>query len=1017
MTTRRALSITGNAAVELLHSTVGSASVFPPLKVAANGALAIADIVVKFQTSKEEWRDFKEYVQNTIAAVIESFIQLDETSYDLRMRLADLQRTLDDVLARIEFELALPRHTRALKLLTEPDMIADMRRKLANTINIFQFRTTVAAQIDSRKALEMAVANRSTLSLISQDNASTALNVVLNKLRYVRGASWDTYRTCLPNTRTSIIDQTLSWITSANNSDMSKQTNKSDSISIMLLTGVAGAGKSTIAHTIAQLCSQKGQLVSSFFFNRETEGRNTPNALFTTIAADLSRVNRRLAESITDAIEKDQGLPLAPISRQFEALILKPTRECPVHRPLVIVLDALDEGWDRNLLKVLRDDVPRLPQSFRIFVTSRTRPELDSLCRKPHVRLINLDLGAQENIEDIALFVPHRLHQLADERDLGDDWPGEALMRKFEARANGLFLWVDTVCNYLVDRDDPTRELEKLLSSTGAGTSSAEAQMDKLYATILESCNWDDESFVAGYRQVMGTTLASKTPLTVSAQRTLFHNKPVASDYTLQRLSPLLTGTSKALYHEQPVCLLHQSLRDFLVSRSDNSSGYARYRIVEHEWNEQLTLQCLDTLNRELNNKTAGAGFLAKDKKEAPGVPIANDGEISAALWYACQFWIDHFLSLKMPISATIENALKLFVDTKLIQWMEVMAARGVYRGLAEVRNPIWHFISRHPNSEAEQHMSKRANACVSLGVRLSYDDRLAESLIALQEAVELNLQLVENNPDTFAPDLAASLHSLAKSFNDLGHHDKARIVVQEAVRLMRQLAANDQAKYTLRLAKYLNSLSMTLRTLDRGQESLELIQEAVSLFPQLPVETLSKEDVTLFACSIHNLSVKLSDTGLHEEALAVGKMLIELFRSLAAEDLVAYTPNLAMSLHKQSINYYNLRRLEETLAPMNEAIDLRRQLALDGRTASLFSLVTSLRCITNFYSELGRHPEALATNQQGVELCRQLAKRRPAVYTSELRNALYYSWLCQNNAGLWKAGEEAREEAESLED
>ncbi|KAG8787542.1 hypothetical protein FRC12_015465 [Ceratobasidium sp. 428] len=1013
MTTRRALSITGNAAVELLHFTVGSASVFPPLKVAANGALAIADIVVKFQTSKEEWQEFKEYVQNTIAAVIESFIQLDETSYDLRMRLADLQRTLDDVLARIKFELALPRHTRALKLLTEPDMIADMRRKLANTISIFQSQHKSIAGKPLRWQRQ---ADPLAISLISQDNASTALNVVLNKLRYVRGASWDTYRICLPNTRTSIIDQTLSWITSANSSDTSKQTNKSDSIRIVLLTGVAGAGKSTIAHTIAQLCSQNGQLVSSFFFNRETEGRNTPNALFTTIAADLSRVNRRLAESIADAIEKDQGLLLAPISRQFEELILKPTQECPVDRRLVIVLDALDEGWDRNLLKILRDDVPRLPQSFRIFVTSRTRPELDSLCRKPHVRLVNLDLGAQENMDDIALFTPHRLHQLADERDLGDDWPGEALMRKFEARANGLFLWVDTVYNYLVDRDDPIRELEKLLSSTGAGTSSAEAQMDKLYATILECCNWDDESFVTGYRQVMGTTLASKTPLTVSAQRTLFHNKPVASDYTLQKLSPLLTGTSKAVYHEQPVCLLHQSLRDFLVSRAENSSGYARYRILEHEWNEQLTLQCLDILNRELNDKTAGVGFLARDTKEDIGVPTVNDHEISAALWYACQFWIDHFLSLKLPISAAMENTLQVFVNTKLVQWMEVTAARGVYRGLAEVNNSIRYFVSRHPTSEAEQRISKRANACVSLGHRLLYDDRLAEALIAFQEAVELNLRLVENNPDNFTSDLAASLHSLARGFHDLDRHEEARVTMQEAVRLLRQLSANDPAKYTLRLAKSLDGLSTILRSLERGSESLGIRQEAVALFPQLAVETLSKEDITLFARSFHNLSINISDTGLHEQALAAGKMLIELFRKLAAEDPAAYIPNLAMSLHKQAINYCNLHRLEETLAPMHEAVDLRQQLARDGRTASLFSLVTSLRCLTDFYSKLGRCPEALATNQQGVELCRQLAKRRPAIYTRELRNALYYSWICQNNAGLWNAGEEAREEAESLE-
>ncbi|KAG8690108.1 hypothetical protein FRC08_010659, partial [Ceratobasidium sp. 394] len=632
MATRPVLKRTGRAAAELLRLTSLSADVLPPLKNVATGALIIADAVLKFQTNKKEWNELKEYVQNAIATVIESFTQLSDQSQDIGIRLEELQRALGDILARIEFELALPRHTRALRLLTDPDMIADMRKKLDNTMALFQMGTTVAIQIDVRNASDIAAANSSVLSSISQDNAAAALNVVLNKLQYVKGASWDTYRTCLTNTRTEIIDQMLAWINTVDHAIGSDGASKSGVATVMLLTGVAGAGKSTIAHTIAQLCSQNGHLVSSFFFNREIEGRNGPNALVTTIAADLSRVDPRLAERIAAAIEKDQSLPFAPISRQFEELVLKPTRECPVRGPLVFVIDALDEGWDRYMFKILRDDAPRLPCSFRIFVTSRMRPELDSLCRKPHVCSMTLDLEAQANMDDIALFIPHRLQQLAEDRDFESDWPGEQLRRKFEARANGLFLWVDTVCNFLVDRDDPTTELEKLLSATGSSTSSAEVQMDRLYATILESCNWEDESFVAGYHQVMGTVLAGKIPLTVHAQRALFRNKPVASDYTLQKLSPLLTGTNKTLYHEQSARLLHQSLRDFLVLRAGNSPSYAKYMIVEQEWNQQLTLQCLDLMNRELNDESAGVGYLAMDAKDVPGIPTLGDGEISEAL-------------------------------------------------------------------------------------------------------------------------------------------------------------------------------------------------------------------------------------------------------------------------------------------------------------------------------------------------------------------------------------------------
>ncbi|KAF8595877.1 hypothetical protein BDV93DRAFT_455978 [Ceratobasidium sp. AG-I] len=120
------------------------------------------------------------------------------------------------------------------------------------------------------------------------------------------------------------------------------------------MTAVAGAGKSTIAHTAAQYYAKRGVLMSSFFFDRETEGRNTPTALFTTIAADLARVIAQLAERIADTIENERGLTLAPLPRQFQEPVLKPCLDCPVLEPLVIVIviDALDEPWNHSLLKI-----------------------------------------------------------------------------------------------------------------------------------------------------------------------------------------------------------------------------------------------------------------------------------------------------------------------------------------------------------------------------------------------------------------------------------------------------------------------------------------------------------------------------------------------------------------------------------------------------------------------------------------------------------------------------------------
>ena len=112
------------------------------------------------------------------------------------------------------------------------------------------------------------------------------------------------------------------------------------------MSDVAGAGKSAIAHTIAQYCDNHGLLGSSFFFNRNIPDRRTPQKLFTTIARDLARLEDNLADHISLVLEADRSVASACQTHQFEKLILEPTLRYRIRRAVVIVIDGLDEGYD-----------------------------------------------------------------------------------------------------------------------------------------------------------------------------------------------------------------------------------------------------------------------------------------------------------------------------------------------------------------------------------------------------------------------------------------------------------------------------------------------------------------------------------------------------------------------------------------------------------------------------------------------------------------------------------------------
>jgi cytidylate kinase len=92
----------------------------------------------------------------------------------------------------------------------------------------------------------------------------------------------------LSDTRVALLEEIWEWI----------QWDAKLTTRIFWLTGVASAGKSTIAHTVAKRCHEAGLLASSFFFKRDT-AEETTNKLFSTIARGLAHFDKDVARQIS----------------------------------------------------------------------------------------------------------------------------------------------------------------------------------------------------------------------------------------------------------------------------------------------------------------------------------------------------------------------------------------------------------------------------------------------------------------------------------------------------------------------------------------------------------------------------------------------------------------------------------------------------------------------------------------------------------------------------------------------
>ena len=72
--------------------------------------------------------------------------------------------------------------------------------------------------------------------------------------------------------------------------------------------GPAGAGKSAIAQTIAELCEEAKLLAASFFFSRTAAGRSDNSRLVATLTWQLIQSIPEIREHVLALLERDSTI-------------------------------------------------------------------------------------------------------------------------------------------------------------------------------------------------------------------------------------------------------------------------------------------------------------------------------------------------------------------------------------------------------------------------------------------------------------------------------------------------------------------------------------------------------------------------------------------------------------------------------------------------------------------------------------------------------------------------------------
>ncbi|KAF8548063.1 hypothetical protein OG21DRAFT_1607113 [Imleria badia] len=483
----------------------------------------------------------------------------------------------------------------------------------------------------------------------------------LNDMPYALGASYAQEKGCLPGTRESFLGEICDVLNNVHD----------DAPRVCLLTGVAGSGKSAVAHSIARLYDGQKRLGSSYCFSSSNVATRNPTNLFSTIARDLSDYDPQYKAALLEVVKDNRALRTSTSPfQQLEKLIIEPCQHLCTIGPLVIIVDAVDESGDEvsreQLLQAISKQVAdnNLPTNLRFLITARPESDiLTALLPGPQIVLKQMSDVPDDVVDgDIHKFIHNSLRQFTQ---LESSWPNQEWCRLLVGHSQHLFQWASTACGFIKGFGArgllPCERLKILLQ---ADNSDGVYPLDDLYQTVLR------QLFTLGsaqhqFRDVMAVVLALKEPLPLPSLSTLFDGT-LNIQGIISVMASLLDGV---LDGRKPIRPLHTSFRDFLLDKARSLSFHV-YILPE----DSLTLGCalISCMRNMLRFNICDLKDSRIHNTNVPGLPDRVNQAIPPHLSYSCQYWMDHLQHTEC--SPELLDEVTLFFKDFFPYWLEAIS-------------------------------------------------------------------------------------------------------------------------------------------------------------------------------------------------------------------------------------------------------------------------------------------------------------------------------------------------------
>ncbi len=526
----------------------------------------------------------------------------------------------------------------------------------------------------------------------AMDSKVKDMDLQLSRLRLAESASFDSMRNqheprCMDGTRIQLLQELQEWSSNPQRS-------------IFWLSGMAGTGKSTIAHTMAHWLYSRHKLAGSFFFRRGGGDLENAAKFVTTLAHQLANFSIPDAlpcfkESVCGAIIDHSNVLLQGLRNQWKELVVGPLSGIRSNRRLCLtfVIDALDEcdSTDdiRLIIQLFIEFKNITNMDLSVLITSRPEIALkhgfQDVPEIMHRRLDLRDIPREIVKHDIYVFMKEKLRQIKSESN-GQSWPTEPDLEALVRRADCLFIYAATVCRFIGSfYDVPEDCVSNILLNkpTGGGDTAA---LDAMYTQVLsnalakpEQRTKVTERLTERFKIVVGSIVVLSDMLSVTTLAYLLSMKFETIKVTLGTLGSVLDIPSDT---HRPVRLLHPSFRDFLLDEVRCEDK--RFLVQGETAHMHLALRCLDIMCQGLRRNPCNLQSPGSSPQEVS--EDALNRHLPKHVQYACQYWTEH-LACACSVDTTLQHRAQLglcddgkihkFFKGQFLYWLESMSLLG----------------------------------------------------------------------------------------------------------------------------------------------------------------------------------------------------------------------------------------------------------------------------------------------------------------------------------------------------